>query len=306
MFIEAYTCTIFTNMFNNLYTNSDSKTCMGKQDPYIKRIEVPQEKIGVNHFTRVWDILEGFGYDTCKHRFTTIGNGPMKIKRGNGKNRSKIEKDISFLKHSVKTRKMKKQYGYAYMSLENSRNDYSAQGKSSVTSRIEMFDLYDVESALVEWEKKGTIEHLVQCVLRKDLDMHNPVHESYAQELVSLNLATLLQGVVVETLLVENTNYLVFAGESADLGGIDLYDTNKTPRLELQIKSMKDMYNNNHSNVEKKLVAWVWLGNEIILCSDAKLLAGYVKEATNINISDFSHYQAFPVNSCYSDYWNHE
>jgi len=250
-----------------------------KSNPYVERINVENEISGISHFERVFEHFENLGAHTPKSRYFA-GVDCYMIQDNSS------EVDMSFSAHARKTRLKSDKYGLDSLSLEDARVNYEKSGGSSVTSRFEMGE-YTVESVLDEWFESGQFEQMVKLV-----EIHDGVSTKYAEEVTVLNMAIYLQGPVVETQITENIEKYVLAGESADIGGIDMYDLSGNSRNEVQVKSWKDGYNNEH-DINYRALCWAWVGGELVLSDCPYKLAEIVKNQTGIKLNKMHKYLTF-------------
>lgn len=250
-----------------------------KSNPYVERINVETSVSGISHFKRVFKKCSEFGSHTPQDRY--FEGVDCYIIQDNSS-----EVDMSFSAHARKTRLKSDKYGLDSLSLEDSRVNYEKSGGSSVTSRFEMGE-YTVESVLNEWFESGQFEQMVKLV-----EIHDGVSTRYAEEVTVLNMAIYLQGPVVETQITENIEKYVLAGESADIGGIDMYDLSGESRSEVQVKSWKDGYNNEH-NIDYCALCWAWVGGELVLSDCPYKLAEIVQNQTGIKLNQMHKYLTF-------------
>lgn len=250
-----------------------------KSNPYVERIDVDNSASGISHFKRVFKKCAEFGAHTPQDRYFE-GVDCYMIQDNSS------EVDMSFSAHARKTRLKSDKYGLDSLSLEDSRVNYEKSGGSSVTSRFEMGE-YTVESVLDEWFESGQFEQMVKLV-----EIHDGVSTRYAEEVTVLNMAIYLQGPVVETQITENIEKYVLAGESADIGGIDMYDLSGESRSDVQVKSWKDGYNNEH-NIDYRALCWAWVGGDLVLSNCPYKLAEIVKNQTGIKLNEMHKYLTF-------------
>jgi hypothetical protein len=242
-----------------------------KENPYLERIDVSNEISGISHFERVFDYFESHGIKSPKRRYN-----PAITVYVMANNTSEMD-NMSFAEHARKTRLSSSKYGLDSLSLENKRVNYDKSGGSSVTSRFEMCG-YTLESVIDEWvnvdasDEQTGFDDLVQLVM-----IHDHTSKEYAQELTVLNIAILLQGAIVESQIAENTQNYVLAGESADIGGIDLYKLVDGGRENVQVKSWKDGYNNEH-DIDYHELCWAWFGGELMLSNCPYHLANILSD----------------------------
>jgi len=280
---------------------------MGNNNPYLERIDVQTEECGMNHYERIFEFFsEHTDYADPMDRFTTfnhlrIPNDTNDENKAGCYNKSPVD-GYTFKEHLNKTRNLKK-YGYQSMGLNESNLSYYDTGSSVVTSRIEMNE-YTVETALgeflepkTEFNGSSTIEYLIQSVI-----MHDNVSREYAERMVQINMATLLKGVVSEMQIVHNHADYSFGGENMDIGGIDLiYTGDAYNQKYVQLKSMKDLYNNNHDS-DYKLLCYQWIDGKLVLSDCANKLTSVVKQEIEIQKQDFHKVVAFCQNP--DEYWS--
>lgn len=241
-----------------------------KSNPYLERIDVENEISGISHFERVFEHFESHGIKTPKRRYNPAVTVYVMVDNSS-------EVDVSFSEHARRTRLSSAKYGLDSLSLEDARVNYEKSGGSSVTSRFEMCG-YTVESAIDEWlnvdpsDERTGFDDLVQLVM-----IHDHTSKEYAQELMVLNIATYLQGAIVENQIVDNIEKYVLGGESADIGGIDIYDISGDSRDNVQVKSWKDGYNNNH-DIDYDELCWAWFGGELMLSNCPYHLANILSD----------------------------
>jgi len=256
-----------------------------KSNPYVERIDVENEISGISHFERVFEHFESHGIKTPDRRY--YPSVTCYVMQDNSS-----EVDVSFSEHARRTRLSSAKYGLDSLSLEDSRVNYEKSGGSSVTSRFEMSG-YTVESVIDEWlnvdasDERTGFDDLVQLVM-----IHDHTSKEYAQELMVLNIAIYLQGPVVENQIVDNIEKYVLGGESADIGGIDIYDVSGDSRDNVQVKSWKDGYNNEH-NIDYQELCWVWVGGELVLSNCPYKLAEIVQNQTGIKLNEMHKYLTF-------------
>jgi len=256
-----------------------------KENPYVERIDVENEISGISHFERVFEHFESHGIKTPKSRY--YPGVTCYIMQDNSS-----EMDMSFAEHARKTRLSSAKYGLDSLSLEDRRVNYDKSGGSSVTSRFEMWG-YTVESVIDEWvnvessDERTGFDDLVNLVM-----IHDHTSKEYAQELMVLNIAIYLQGPVVESQIADNIEKYVLAGESADIGGIDIYDVSGDSRDNVQVKSWKDGYNNEH-DIDYRALCWAWVGGELVLSNCPYKLAEIVQNQTGIKLNEMHKYLTF-------------
>lgn len=267
-------------------------TCMDrKSNPYVERINVENEISGISHFERVFEHFESNGIKTPDRRY--YPGVTCYVMQDNSS-----EVNVSFSEHARRTRLSSAKYGLDSLSLENKRVNYDKSGGSSVTSRFEMCD-YTIESAIDEWlnvdssDEQTGFDDLVQLVM-----IHDNTSKEYAEELTVLNIATYLQGAIVESQIVGNIEKYVLAGESADIGGIDIYNISGESRNSVQVKSWKDGYNNQH-DIDYQELCWAWFGGELLLSNDPYHLAGILsnEEHADFRLNNMHKFLTFRMHS---------